>query len=161
MDNCDEEFRSLNVIPHLKGLEKKKEKGRGSYGAVYEVSLENDTPAMAKRLHKIFLEVGYSAKGKQNMIRKFKLECIMLNKLDHPNIVAFLGVHIGPHGEEDGDICLVMESLHFDLDMCMDDTSIELSHVRKMCILRDVACGLEHLHFKNIGHRDLTSSKSK
>ena len=45
---------TVHTIPFLQGLDQRLEKGRGSYGAVYEVKL-NGLPCIAKGLHEILL----------------------------------------------------------------------------------------------------------
>ena len=79
----------------------------------------------------------------------------MLSKLNHPNIVHFLGVHCG----KEGDLCLIMEKLNTDLAQCLEDRpGIPLSF--KLSILLDVSCGLLYLHMHSppIVHRDLTAT---
>ena len=45
------------TLKDIEGLDKRKEKGRGCYGAVYEVEL-NGVPCFAKRLHDILVGRG-------------------------------------------------------------------------------------------------------
>ena len=125
----------------------------GSYGFVYEVRL-GGVPRIAKKLHKVFLEA--SQKEKENVVEKFKKECLILNKLRHPNVVQFIGVYYGKGGKDD--IALVMEKLECDLtEFLSDNSNIELS--TKVSILHDVSYGLVYLHEYNppIIHRDLTA----
>lgn len=141
----------------MEGLDKKKEKGRGSYGAVFEVKL-NGLPCIAKGLHDILVGQGgnyaVGEQDKQAIKRKFHNECILMSKLKHPNIVQFLGVHSCKDDE-----FLVMEYMHMDLDKCLNKY-FNISLPIKLSILQDVSYGLLHLHSLEppIIHRDLTAS---
>jgi len=142
---------------HSCHLDDFREKGRGCYGAVYEVRVSG-VPCIAKRLHNILLgrerEVAVSREGRASVIAKFRNECLILSKLKHPNIVQFMGVHFG---QDDGDITLVMEFVHMDLEKCIRTyPNIPLSY--KLSILCDVAYGLAYLHSLSpnpVIHRDL------
>ena len=131
-------------------------KGRGSFGAVYEVKA-NGVPCIAKRLHNILQGYGQygvvSAHEKKRIRENFRRECIILSRLRHPNIVQFLGVYYGKHEQ---DLMLLMEYLHMDLDHCLtDNPNMPLSI--KISILLDVSYGLLYLHTQTpaIIHRDL------
>ena len=141
------------LIPHLEGLDEKREKGRGAFGAVYEVKL-NGLPCIAKGLHDILLDYQVPHTDKQAIRKKFLDECVLLSKLKHPNIVQFLGVYHTKNDEY-----LVMERMYMDLHHCLHEYhNIPLSI--KSSILQDVSYGLLHLHSLNppVIHRDLTAS---
>ena len=150
-------YSHVHLIPHLEGLDQRREIGRGSFGAVYEVKM-NGLPCIAKWLHDILLGRGGNLpirEAEKEAIRaKFHNECALLGNLKHPNIVQFLGVH----QLKDNDEWLVMEYLHMDLAKCLKmypDIPLPL----KLSILRDVSYGLLHLHSQAppIIHRDLTA----
>ena len=150
-------YSHVHLIPHLEGLDQRREIGRGSFGAVYEVKM-NGLPCIAKGLHDILLGRGGNLPireaDKEAMMAKFHYECALLGNLKHPNIVQFLGVH----RSKDRDEWLVMEYLHMDLAKCLEmypDIPLPL----KLSILRDVSYGLLHLHSQAppIIHRDLTA----
>ena len=139
-------------------MDKRREKGRGCYGAVYEVRL-NGVPCIAKRLHDILVvgrgqEEPVSTKDIQAAISRFREECVLLSDLRHPNIVQMLGVHYG--GSDEADISLIMEYMHMDLEHCMK-TYPDIPLPYKTSILRDVAYGLAYLHSLNIIHRDINA----
>ena len=144
------------ILDGVEGLSDRREKGRGCYGAVYEVRL-NGVPCIAKRLHDILVGRGQeepvSEEGKSEMLQRFRKECVLLSGLRHPNIVQMLGVHCG--GDE-ADISLIMEYMHMDLEHCME-TYPDIPLPYKISILRDVAYGLAYLHSLNIIHRDLNA----
>ena len=150
-------YSHVHLIPHLEGLDQRREIGRGSFGAVYEVKM-NGLPCIAKGLHDILLGRGGNLAireaDKKAIMAKFHDECALLGNLKHPNIVQFLGVH----RSKDNDEWLMMEYLHMDLAKCLEmypDIPLPL----KLSILRDVSYGLLHLHSQAppIIHRDLTA----
>ena len=145
-------------IKFVDGLEEGREKGRGSYGAVYEVRVHG-VPCIAKRLHDILVGRGkeerVGEKEKTDIVHRFRKECIILSGLRHPNVVQFMGVHFG---RDEADISLIMEYMHMDLEQCMEAyPNIPLPY--KISILRDVAYGLAYLHSipTAIVHRDLNA----
>ena len=149
-------FGTLRVA--VEGLEEGKERGRGCYGAVYEVRLHG-LPCIAKRLHDILVGRGreerISREQRRAVIESFREECVLLSRLRHPNVVQFMGVH---YGRDEADISLIMEYMHMDLEQCMKTymyNNIPLPY--KTSILRDVAYGLAYLHSIPIIHRDLNA----
>ena len=145
------------VVKEVEGLcEAKDERGRGCYGAVYEVRVDG-VPCIAKRLHDILV----GRKGMEPVddeqrtgaINCFRRECNILSGLRHPNVVQFMGVHCG---SDEADISLIMEYMHMDLEHCMK-TYPDIPLPYKTSILRDVAYGLAYLHSCNIIHRDLNA----
>ena len=143
-------------IKSVEGLSERKEKGRGCYGAVYEVRVYG-VPCIAKRLHDILVgrggEEAVSKEERAGVIQKFHEEVNLLSRLRHPNVVQFLGVH---YGHDEADISLIMEYMHMDLEQCITAyPNIPLPY--KTSILRDVSYGLAHLHSKSIIHRDLNA----
>ena len=148
------------TVTSVEGLEEGKERGRGCYGAVYEVRLHG-LPCIAKRLHDILVGRGkedpVSEKDRKTVIERFREECELLSRLRHPNVVQFMGVHYGlDYGRDKADISLIMEYMHMDLDQCMKTYS-DIPLPYKTSILRDVAYGLAYLHSIPIIHRDLNA----
>ena len=148
---------ALPEIKYVDGLEEGREKGRGSFGVVYEVRV-NGAPCIAKRLHDILVGRGrverVGEKEKSEVVQRFRRECILLSGLRHPNVVQFIGFHFR-RGDET-DICLIMENMHMDLEQCMKTyPNIPLPY--KISILRDVAYGLAYLHSIPIMHCDLNT----
>jgi serine/threonine protein kinase len=86
-------------------------------------------------------------------MEKFEVECILLSKQHHPNIVLFMGVYF-KEGEDFP--ALMMELLPMSLDTALTKYPDMPVYVKNV-ILYDVACGLSFLHSKGILHRDLTS----
>ncbi len=143
------------ILRDVEGLERLKERGRGCYGSVYELKV-NGVPCIGKKLHDILIgrvrEVDVSEEQKTIIIATFIRECEILSRLRHPNIVQFMGVHLGVTNM---DITLIMESVHMDLDKCVKNYSDALTLPYKLNILRDIAYGLSYLHSCSVIHRDL------
>ena len=137
-------------------LSKNNETGRGCYGVVYRSRLKG-AKCVVKKLHDILTGGG----GQQSVsetewravVAKFRQEIELLSKQRHPNIVQFLGV-CGLDGDP-RDISLVMEQLDDDLTAFIENNKGKISLCMKLSILKDVACGLNHLHSTGIVHRDL------
>ena len=149
----------------------KKRVGAGAYGAVYEVKL-NGAFCIAKRLHDILTgargEVRVSDKEWRAIVDKFRNECSLLSKMRHPNIVQFLGIN--QPSSDPRDMALIMEKLHMDLEHLITNysevlvpnntpakSSDDVFLPIKVHILRDISCGLLHIHSHGVVHRDLNS----
>ena len=145
-------------IKNVKGLIGGESKGSGAYGAVYEVTVDGVT-RIAKRLHDILLTSDVRPSEKQGIRERFYHECLLLSKLNHPNVVEFVGVHF--ERVHRTDVALIMESLHTDLEHFLDveeHPNIPISV--KLSILLDVSSGLLYLHDQleePLIHRDLTT----
>ena len=142
----------------IKGLEDKISKGQGSWGIVYAVTVKG-IPRIAKRVHNILIDDDISLAEREGVTRKFLDECRLLSRLDHPNIVKFVGVHF-----KDGnrfDVTLIMERLHIDLKKFLDpERHPHVDLFTKLSILLDVSSGLLYLHTHCDGpiiHRDLNA----
>ena len=148
--------RNSISVTSVEGLEEEKERGRGCYGAVYEVRLHGSL-CIAKRLHDILVGRGkeepVQPEQRAAVIDRFREECYLLSGLRHPNVVEFMGVH---YGRDEADISLIMEYMHMDLDQCMKKYP-KIPFPYKTSILRDVANGLAYLHSIPIIHRDLNA----
>ena len=152
-------FRELE--PYLlKGVKKttdRKRLGTGSYGAVYELSVQG-TLCAGKQLHESLLDPQNIHQG-DKILTRFVEECRIMASVRHPNIVQFLGLHFF---QDSSHPILVMEKLA----MSLDDLLVEAEKKKgmiplslKVSILSDTAKGLAYLHNHKpqIIHRDLTS----
>ena len=145
------------VLANVEGLEEGDkdvdELDSGAYGIVFKVTV-NKLPCMAKRLHEVLIK-GVSARERTSMRKKFRDECVLLSKLNHPNIVHFVGVC---YGKSRDDLMLIMEKLNTDVATYVEThPNIPLSIM--ISILLDVSYGLLYLHGQTppIVHRDLTA----
>ena len=152
-------------------IDPKKRVGAGAYGAVYEVKL-NGASCIAKRLHDILTgsrgEARVSDQEWRAIVDKFRNECSLLSKMRHPNVVQFLGIN--QPSSDPRDMALIMEKLHMDLEHLITEyrevlapnntppkSSNDIFLPIKVHILRDISCGLLHIHSHGVVHRDLNS----
>ncbi len=150
----------MKLIQDVKML--KENIGAGSYGSVSLIKV-NGTPCIMKNLHSILLGIGKNEKVSQDQKTSLKTsfyrECNLLWKLNHPNIVQFMGVHF--YGPNNDYLALIMEYLPIDLDELIsmsNKTNATISLGIKLSILRDIAYGLCELHSNSVVHRDLSAS---
>ena len=122
--------------------------GTGSYGSV-RLGTYNNLPVAAKCMHSVLQE-------SSRCIQQFENEIELLKNVRHPNIVTFMGIFYSDSGY------LIMEyleggSMYQLVDSLQAGTRMVTQH-QKMHILRDICLALEHLHSRDIIHRDLSSS---
>lgn len=129
--------------------------GSGSAAVVMELQYMGHKCA-GKKIHDILLKSGGS--DYLNATRRFSKECHFLSRIQHPNIVQFLGVYY--QDPEESLPFLVMEFLPIDLTKCVKHHRVLPSPVSSS-VLHDIARGLLFLHDqkpKPIIHRDLSSN---
>ena len=128
--------------------------GIGSYGKVVRAKIGKQHCA-AKLLHDtMFL---FNDPGLQNFVRKFSEECRLLSRINHPNIVKYLGTTNDP---KTGRTVLLMELMHESLTKFLERSpeSGPLPYYPQFSIAHDVALALKYLHSRSIIHRDLSSN---
>ena len=135
------------------------ETGRGCFGAVY-LSKLSGADCIVKKVHDILLGKGNHGVAEaewRTIVGKFVNEIELLSKQRHPNIVQFLGVTGLDSRRDCRDVSLVMEKLELNLEefitLCKGNITLNV----KLSILKDTACGVNHLHSSNVVHRDLTA----
>ena len=129
-----------------------KELGRGSYAAVYEAEWSG-LSCVAKVFHKdIFPD------WPTNTWKQLAREIELLQCMHHPNIVQLLGFI--PETKSSSIPSIVMERLDTNLTSLIEEHHSLLSFDIQVCILHDVAVGLNflHSHKEPIVHRDLSSN---
>jgi len=92
-------------------------------------------------------------KLKKGTSREFENEFKLLMKLNHPNIVRFLGIYRESH-----DVYLAMEYLAkgaLSDFLGQENMQKKLTTIDLLCMVSDLAAALMHLEIKNIIHRDL------
>ncbi len=141
----------------------KKDIGKGAYGSVSLICM-NETICIEKSLHTSLLGIHDKEDGAEESIqwKKFRQECDLLCQMHHPNIVQFIGVRykVDRHNSKQI-LSLIMEYLPSSIEECITECKdegykIPLSII--LSILKDVSCGLIHLHLNKIIHRDLSAS---
>lgn len=115
--------------------------GEGSYGMVYEATLNNE-PVAAKVLHATLFHPA--------IVDKFREECELLQRLNHKNIVKLIQFNTSPP-------VLFTELLACDLEKYITKKK-KIPFPEVVSIILDVANGLDYLHYVcAIIHRDLAS----
>ena len=102
----------VHLLQGVEGLEENhisKSLDFGAYGVVFKVSV-NGLPCMAKKLHPHLVSHTVSSEDRDVIHKKFRQECILLSKLNHLNLVHFIGVCYSK-----GELIIVMERLRTDL----------------------------------------------
>ncbi|KAF2073936.1 hypothetical protein CYY_004760 [Polysphondylium violaceum] len=122
-----------------------KEIGKGHFSKVLRGMWKGKEVAIKK------LNIGKD-KDKEEMMNEFKAEVELLGSLQHPNLVTCYGYTINP-------MCILMEYLPtgnlFDL---IHSREQKLDSALILQFAFDIARGMQHLHTRNIIHRDLKSS---
>ena len=105
------------------------ELSRGSYGVVYSATLDKH-PVAVKQFHKVLLST------ESIHLQNFKRECEQLKRLNHPNVVKYIGAYQGENGP-----ILVMELMHETLKTYLERNKGNLSPDRVMEICSAVCEG--------------------
>ena len=126
--------------------------GRGAYGIVFKARYRGSVCA-AKEIHSILIDAAYSPAERRRLQNNFIRECDHCSKLNHPNIVHFIGIY---HPLQQLFPVMIMELMDESLTNYAEKPNI--SFKRRMSILQDVAEGLSYLHSRTppVVHRDLS-----
>ncbi|XP_064540648.1 LIM domain kinase 1 isoform X2 [Drosophila montana] len=118
--------------------------GEGFFGKVYKVTHRLTGELMVlKELHR----------ADEEAQRNFIKEVAVLRLLDHRHVLKFIGVLY-----KDKKLHMVTEYVAGGcLKELIHDSSQTLSWAQRVCLARDIACGMSYLHSMNIIHRDLNS----
>ena len=125
--------------------------GRGAYGRVFKAKYRGSTCA-AKEIHSILIEAAYTPAERERLQESFRRECDHCSRLNHLNIVHFIGIYYPP---EHSFPIMIMELMDDSLTKYAENP---ISFKRRVCILHDVAEGLSYLHSRKppVIHRDLS-----
>ena len=129
------------------------ELGRGAYGRVFKAQYRGSVCA-AKEVHSILIQLTQMAPEERRRLQAtFQRECDHCSKLNHPNIVHFIGIY---HPPQQLFPVMIMELMDESLTTYAEKQNI--SFKRRMSVLHDVAEGLSYLHSRNppVIHRDLS-----
>lgn len=149
----DSEFTFSNVE-----LFKGETIGSGAYGAVCKARCDK-LQCAAKLLYNTLLELqDYQTEGSQSHrtpLNRFKQECQFLSRVNHPNIVQYLGTYCDPDSKV---VVLLMELMDESLTHYLENSSGTVSLHMQIDISYDIVLALTYLHNNSIIHRDLSSN---
>ena len=152
VENISDQLRHLTVSQSDVESLRDQHLGRGAYGIVFKARYRGSVCA-AKEIHSILIDAAYTPAERKRLQDNFIRECDHCSKLNHPNIVRFIGIY---HPPQQLLPVMIMELMDESLTAYAEKPNI--SFKRRMSILHDVAEGLSYLHSRNppVIHRDLS-----
>ncbi|MCA9149147.1 MAG: serine/threonine protein kinase [Planctomycetales bacterium] len=118
--------------------------GVGTVGTIYRVTRRSDGREAALKL------LSPAVSTDQQIVRRFEREMMILAKLNHPNIVGYLG-----DGRHEGQLFYVMELIRGGTLKEVLQQSGPLTWQEAAECGRQIASALQHAHNHGIIHRDL------
>lgn len=120
--------------------------GQGQFGSVYQGYCRGKEVAIKKLFNQDL---------SPNSLRNFQNEIELCSRIQHPNVVLFMGVCL-----KRGNFAIVTELMKGDLEMLLHDPSRQFSLAARVRMALDVAQGMNWLHRSRppIIHRDLKPS---
>ena len=130
--------------------------GTGSYGAVCKAKCDQLICA-AKLLYPVLFQIQTPDPGKEHRqpFHRFEQECEFLSRVNHPNIVQYLGTYRDP---ETNAPVLLMELMDESLTHFLESSPEDIPYHIQVNLSQDIAQALAFLHAKGIIHRDLSSN---
>ncbi|XP_064399665.1 probable serine/threonine-protein kinase drkD [Halichondria panicea] len=130
--------------------------GTGSYGAVCKAKCDQLLCA-AKLLYPVLFQMIAPDLGKEHRhpFRRFEMECAFLSRINHPNIVQYLGTYRDPDTNAP---VLLMELMDESLTHFLESSPGDIPYHIQVNLSYDIAQALAFLHSNGIIHRDLSSN---
>ena len=130
--------------------------GTGSYGAVCKAKCDQLLCA-AKLLYPVLFQIAVPDPGKEHRhpFRRFETECTFLSRINHPNIVQYLGTYRDPDTNAP---VLLMELMDESLTHFLESSPGDIPYHIQVNLSYDIAQALAFLHSNGIIHRDLSSN---
>ena len=132
--------------------------GTGSYGAACKAKCD-ELICAAKLLYPVLFEMKPQAPepGKEHRqpALRFELECRFLSRINHPNIVQYLGTYRDPDTNAP---VLLMELMDESLTHFLESSPGPIPYHVQVNLCYDIAQALAFLHSNGIIHRDLSSN---
>ncbi|XP_064405351.1 probable serine/threonine-protein kinase kinY [Halichondria panicea] len=130
--------------------------GTGSYGAVCKAKCDQLLCA-AKLLYPVLFQMAVPDPGKEHRhpFRRFETECAFLKRINHPNIVQYLGTYRDPDTNAP---VLLMELMDESLTHFLESSPGDIPYHIQVNLSYDITQALAFLHSNGIIHRDLSSN---
>ena len=130
--------------------------GIGSYGSVCKAKCDQLICA-AKLLYPVLFQMTAPDPVKEHShpFRRFETECAFLSRINHPNIVQYLGTYYDPDTNAP---VLLMELLDESLTHFLESSPGDIPYHIQVNLSYDIAQALAFLHSNGIIHRDLSSN---
>ena len=132
--------------------------GTGSYGAVCKAKCD-ELICAAKLLYPVLFEIQPQTPkpGKEHRqpFHRFELECRFLSRINHPNIVQYLGTYRDPDTNAP---VLLMELMDESLTRFLESSPGSIPYHIQVNLSNDIVQALAFLHSNGIIHRDLSSN---
>ncbi len=130
--------------------------GTGSYGAVCKAKCDQLLCA-AKLLYPVLFQMTAPDPSKEHRhpFRRFETECAFLSRINHPNIVQYLGTYRDPDTNAP---VLLMELMDESLTHFLESSPGDIPYHIQVNLSYDIAQALAFLHSNGIIHRDLSSN---
>jgi len=148
----DEPQTSEHVLKNFRGIfkidfdeiELKQKIGSGGFSDVYFAKWKGTiVAAKVLRVQRV----------SKRRLKEFTDEIFVLCKLDHPNIVKFIGASVVTPN-----LCILIEYMQMSLfDALHMKDDVEFSEKEKITIIQHTAQGLQYLHDSHIAHCDMKS----
>ena len=152
LEDISDQLRRLAVSESDTKFIREQNLGRGAYGIVFKARYRGHVCA-AKEIHAILIKEAHTPVERRTLQDNFIRECDHCSKLNHPNIVRFIGVY---HPPQQLLPVMIMELMDESLTAYAEKRNIQFKY--RISILHDVAKGLSYLHSHNppVIHRDLS-----
>ncbi len=149
--DCEQEYIFQSVQ-----LFKNDTLGTGSYGAVCKAKCD-ELFCAAKLLYPVLFQMIAPDNGKEHRrpFRRFEKECAFLKRINHPNIVQYLGTYRDPDTNAP---VLLMELMDESLTHFLESSPGDIPYNIQVNLSYDIAQALAFLHSNGIIHRDLSSN---
>ena len=95
VEDISDQLRRLTVSEYEVAFLRDQHLGRGAYGIVFKARYRGSVCA-AKEIHSILIDAAYTPAERRRLQDSFIHECDHCSKLNHPNIVRFIGIYHPP-----------------------------------------------------------------
>ncbi|XP_027942143.1 probable serine/threonine-protein kinase At1g54610 [Vigna unguiculata] len=148
LDNIPTNVLAKLVPKSADSYEKLAKIGRGTYSNVYKAREKGTGKIVA--LKKVRFDTSDS-----ESIKFMAREIMMLQKLDHPNVIKLKGLATS---RMQYSLYLVFDFMQSDLTRIISRPGETLTEPQIKCYMQQLLCGLQHCHERGIMHRDIKAS---